>query len=196
MKKDLIELVFILDRSGSMAGLESDTIGGYNNFISQQDKTKELMVTTVLFDHQYEVLYDGVKPEMAMIDASQYFVRGSTALLDAVGNTITQIDRRHLLSKTEFVPEKTIFIITTDGMENASHEYRYDQIKTMITNKREQSHWEFVFLGANIDVDRESDKLGINRQFSHKHTNSKQGIKEMYSACNVMCDEIINSKKQ
>jgi uncharacterized protein YegL len=162
MKKGLTELVFILDRSGSMRGLEADTIGGFNGMIEKQKKeTGEVLVSAVLFDDATEVLYDrrDIREITPMTDR-EYYVRGCTALLDAVGGAITHIKGiRKSLPKSER-PEKTIFIITTDGMENASRRYSYNKVKAMIENRRAKN-WEFIFLGANIDAVAEAGRLGI-----------------------------------
>ena len=160
--KNLTELVFILDRSGSMSGLEADTIGGFNSMIEKQKKEAgEALVSVVLFDDQTEVIYDraDIRQIQPMTD-EQYFVRGCTALLDAIGGAISHIkDVRKRMPESER-PEKTIFIITTDGMENASHRYNYAKIKKMI-EKRQAKNWEFIFLGANIDAVAEAGRMGI-----------------------------------
>ena len=151
MKKGLTEIVFILDRSGSMGGLERDTIGGYNSMLERQKKEEgEAVLSTVLFDDKIEVLHDrkdlyDVKP----ITNSDYYVRGCTALLDAVGGTIHHIGNVHKNMPADQRPEKTLFIITTDGMENASKEYTYSKVKKLVEEKKKKYHWEFVFLGAN-----------------------------------------------
>lgn len=160
--KNLTELVFILDRSGSMSGLEADTIGGFNSMIEKQKKEAgEALVSVVLFDDQTEVIYDraDIRQIQPMTD-EQYFVRGCTALLDAIGGAISHIkDVRKRMPESER-PEKTIFIITTDGMENASYRYNYAKIKKMI-EKRQAKNWEFIFLGANIDAVAEAGRMGI-----------------------------------
>ena len=153
MKKNLTELVFILDRSGSMQGLEGDTIGGFNAMIKKQQKEPgEAFVSTVLFDDQTEVLHDRVKVgEVRPITEKEYYVRGCTALLDAVGGAIHHIGNIHMYARPEDVPEHTLFVITTDGMENASRRYSAWQVKEMIQRQKEKYGWEFLFLGANID---------------------------------------------
>ena len=163
MKKNLTELVMILDRSGSMSGLERDTIGGYNGMLKKQRETEgEVLVSTVLFDHNIEVLHDRVPldkvPEMTEKD---YYVRGSTALLDAVGGAIHHIGNVHKYAREEDRPEKTIFVITTDGMENASRMYSYDRVKEMVERQKEKYGWEFLFLGANIDAIATAVRFGI-----------------------------------
>ncbi|MBP3700986.1 MAG: VWA domain-containing protein, partial [Lachnospiraceae bacterium] len=147
MKKGLTEMVFILDRSGSMAGLESDTIGGFNGMLSSQRKVEgEAVVTTVLFDDRYELLHDRIPLDgVAPITSKQYYVRGCTALLDAVGRTIQKIANVQENTAEEMWAEKVIFVITTDGLENASRECRYPQIRQMIQEKQEKLGWEFIF---------------------------------------------------
>lgn len=163
MKENLTELVFILDRSGSMSGLESDTIGGFNSLIAKQKKEAgEAYVSTVLFDDRAEVLYDRVPLEKVepMTDA-QYYVRGCTALLDAVGGAVHHIANVHKYAREEDRPEKTLFVITTDGMENASRQYDYERVKKMIEHEKEKYGWEFLFLGANIDAAATARRFGI-----------------------------------
>lgn len=149
MKKGLTEIVFILDRSGSMGGLEADTIGGFNGLIKKQRKESgEALVSTVLFDDVCEVLHDRVPMEQVEeMTADTYFVRGCTALLDAVGGAIHRIGNIHKYARDEDRPEKTLFIITTDGMENASHRYTYEKVKQMVERQKAKYGWEFLFLG-------------------------------------------------
>ena len=164
MRKGLTEVVFILDRSGSMSGLESDTIGGFNSMISKQKKEDgEAVISTALFDDQQEVVYDRqpVKMVEPMTDR-QYYVRGCTALLDAIGGAIHHIGNVHKYAREEDRPEKTMFIITTDGMENASRFYTYDRVKYMVERQKEKYGWEFLFLGANIDAISVAAQFGIN----------------------------------
>ncbi len=164
MRKGLTEVVFILDRSGSMSGLEADTIGGFNSMIGKQKKEDgEAVISTVLFDDQQEVVYDRqpVKMVEPMTDR-QYYVRGCTALLDAIGGAIHHIGNVHKYAREEDRPEKTMFIITTDGMENASRFYTYDRVKYMVERQKEKYGWEFLFLGANIDVISVAARFGIN----------------------------------
>ena len=165
MKKGLTEIVFILDRSGSMAGLEPDTIGGYNSMIEKQKNEEgEALISTVLFDNETEVLHDRVPiGKIEPITEKEYFVRGSTALLDAVGGAIHHIANIHKYAREEDVPEKTLFIITTDGMENSSREYSYDKVKKMVEKRKEKDHWEFIFMGANIDAVSVANKFGVDR---------------------------------
>ena len=164
MRKNLTEIVFILDRSGSMSGLELDTIGGFNSLIRKQQKEEgEAYVSTILFDDHTEVLHDridirNVKP----MTEKEYYVRGCTALLDAVGGAIHHIGNVHKYAREEDKPEKTLFIITTDGMENASRKYSYSKVRDMIQRQKDKYGWEFLFLGANIDAVAEAGRLGIN----------------------------------
>ena len=160
----MTELVFILDRSGSMSGLEADTIGGFNSMIEKQKKEKgEAVVSTVLFDTECTVIHDrlplGQVPRMS---EEEYFTRGCTALLDAVGGAIHHIRNVHKYARKEDIPEKTLFVITTDGYENASKRYDYDKVRNMIEQQKEKAGWEFLFLGANIDAAAEAKRFGIS----------------------------------
>lgn len=162
-KNDVTELVMILDRSGSMEGLEADTIGGYNSMIKKQRKASgRVLVSTVLFDDEAKVLYDRVPldkmPEMTEKD---YYVRGCTALLDAVGGAIHHINRVHKEEGSE-APSKTIFVITTDGLENASRKYSYEKVRKMVEKRKEKDGWEFIFIGANIDAIEVAGRFGID----------------------------------
>ena len=163
MKKGLTEIVFILDRSGSMSGLEADTIGGYNSMLDKQKKEEgEAIISTVLFDDRTEILHDRKNiDKVERITDKEYFVRGCTALLDAVGEAIHHIGRIQKEMPEDERPEKTLFIITTDGMENASREYSYDKVKKMVEKKKKKNHWEFVFLGANIDAVEVAGRFGV-----------------------------------
>ena len=163
MKKNLTELVFILDRSGSMQGLEGDTIGGFNAMLEKQRKEPgEAFVSTVLFDDQTEVLHDRVRVgEIQHITEREYYVRGCTALLDAIGGAIHHIGNIHKYARPKDVPEHTLFVITTDGMENASRRYSIRRVKEMIQRQQENYGWEFLFLGANIDAVETANHLGI-----------------------------------
>ena len=171
-------MVFILDRSGSMGGLEKDTIGGYNSLIEKQKKEEgEALVSTVLFDHEQEVLLDRVPlDKIKEMTEDEYYVRGCTALLDAIGGAIHHIGNIHKYAREEDVPEKTIFVITTDGLENASKRYSYRDIKKMIKRQEEKYGWEFLFLGANIDVAKESGRLGIREDRAVRYVNDSEGI--------------------
>ena len=165
MKKGLTEVVFILDRSGSMSGLESDTIGGFNSMIEKQKKEEgEALVSTILFDNYSEVLHDRVEvSKIEPLTDRDYTVRGCTALLDAIGGAIHHIGNVHKYARDEDVPEHTIFIITTDGMENASHQYSREKIKAMIERQKTKYGWEFLFLGANIDAIETARSYGIDQ---------------------------------
>ena len=164
MKNNLTELVFILDRSGSMGGLEKDTIGGFNSMLARQrNEPGEAYVSTILFDNETEVIHDRVPLcQVRDLTEEQYYVRGCTALLDAVGGAIHHIGNVHKYARREDVPEKTLFIITTDGLENASRRYTYDKVRHMIEHQKERYGWEFIFLGANIDAAAEARRFGID----------------------------------
>lgn len=165
MKKGLTEVVFILDRSGSMSGLEGDTIGGFNSMIEKQKKEEgEALVSTILFDNYSEVLHDRVEvSKIEPLTDRDYTVRGCTALLDAIGGAIHHIGNVHKYARNEDIPEHTIFIITTDGMENASHQYSRDKIKAMIERQKNKYGWEFLFLGANINAIETARSYGIDQ---------------------------------
>ena len=184
MKKGLTEVVFILDRSGSMSGLEADTIGGFNSFIQKQKELEgECVVSTVLFNHSAQILHDRV--ELAKIEpltAKEYVASGNTALLDAVGGAIHHIGNIHKYSREENVPEKTIFVITTDGHENASRKYDYDRVKHQITRQQEKHGWEFLFLGANIDAVGEAGRLGIRAERAVRYRCDRRGTDLNYSS--------------
>ncbi len=160
----MTEIVFILDRSGSMAGLEKDTIGGFNSMLEKQRKLSgDAVVSTILFDNQSEVIHDRVKIEdVPNLTEKQYYARGCTALLDAIGGAIHHIGNIHKYARKEDVPKKTLFIITTDGLENASRYYTYDKVKQMIEHQKNLYDWEFLFLGANIDAAKEAKRFGID----------------------------------
>ena len=177
MKKNLTELVMILDRSGSMSGLESDTIGGYNSMLKKQRETEgEVLVSTVLFDDRSDVLYDRVPLEkMPQMTEKEYYVRGCTALLDAVGGAIHHIGNVHKYAREEDRPEKTIFVITTDGLENASHRYSYDRVKEMVERQKEKYGWEFLFLGANIDAIETAGRFGISADRAANYNSDREG---------------------
>ena len=163
MRKGLTEVIFILDRSGSMSGLETDTIGGFNSMIAKQKKEEgEAYISTILFDDQTEVLYDRVPvSKVEPMNDKQYYVRGCTALLDALGGAIHHIGNVHKYAREEDRPEKTLFIITTDGMENSSHQYSYEKVKKMVERQKKKYGWEFLFLGANIDAIEVAGRFGI-----------------------------------
>lgn len=183
MKKGLAELVFILDRSGSMGGLEADTIGGFNSMLARQKKEEgEANVTTVLFDDQVEVIHDrfpieAVKP----LTDDDYFVRGSTALLDAIGSTVKKIENVQKRLPEELKAESVIFVITTDGQENSSSEYTVKMVKKMIEEHQKQG-WQFIFMGANMDAVAEAGRLGINKNHAVSYRNDSEGVALNYAA--------------
>lgn len=188
MNRNLTEIIFLLDRSGSMGGLESDTIGGFNAFIEKQRKLEgKTLVTGVLFDDQYEIIWNGTEAEKVKLTDAKYYVRGCTALLDAVGKTILDVGYR--LSKTveDNRPGKVIFVITTDGFENASIEYTYEKVKELIKHQQEKYSWEFIFLGANIDAEREANNLGIHSENAFSFEASEAGVEDMYK---MVCEEV------
>ena len=182
--KDLMEVVFILDRSGSMSGLEADTIGGFNATLAKQKKEDgNIIWSTVLFDDRHEVVHDRVP--IAMIEKlteDEYYVRGCTALLDAIGRAIHHIGNVHKYARPEDVPAKTLFVITTDGMENASREYTYAGVRHMIKRQSEKYGWEFMFLGANMDAVRVAGRMGIRAERSATYINDGMGISKNYEA--------------
>ena len=183
-KKEKVEVVFILDRSGSMCGLEADTIGGFNSTLkSQKAEPGEVVWSTVLFDDKHEVIHDRVPiQEVKELTEEEYYVRGCTALLDAIGRAIHHIRNVHKYARNEDVPGKTMFVITTDGMENASIEYTYDKVKKMIEKEKEKYGWEFIFLGANMDAVSVAGRLGISADRSATFINDSKGIQKNYSA--------------
>ncbi|MCL2866708.1 MAG: VWA domain-containing protein, partial [Clostridia bacterium] len=181
------ELVFILDRSGSMGGMESDTIGGFNSMLTkQQAEPGECRITTVLFDDKYEVLHDRIDIKaVRRMSEQEYFVRGSTALLDAVGKSINKIGGVQKNTDNAYRAEKVLFVITTDGMENASREFSYEKIRSMIEHQKSKYGWEFIFLGANIDAAEVASRMGIARNRSQSFHNDSKGIELNYA---VMSD--------
>ena len=192
MKKNLTEIVFILDRSGSMAGLEDDTIGGFNSMLTKQkDEEGEAVVSTVLFDNECEVVHDRVDiQKIKPMTRKEYYVRGCTALLDAVGGAIHHIGNVHKYAREEDRPEKTLFVITTDGMENASREYGYEKVRKMIEHEKEKYGWEFIFLGANIDAAKEAARFGIDASRAANYHADSVGTAVIYEAmselaCNI-----------
>lgn len=191
IKNEEMDIVFLLDRSGSMGGIESDTIGGYNSYIKEQKKNN-VKVTTVLFDDRYEVLHQREKiNDIKELTNKEYFVRGSTALLDAIGRTITYMDEQK--------SRKAIFLITTDGLENSSREYNKTRIKEMIKGHKE---WEFIYIGANIDSYSEGQSIGIDTRNIANYKKDKKGIQNMFNAINrvsnnyYMGEEINSSWKE
>ena len=194
MKKGLTELVMILDRSGSMSGLEADTIGGFNGMIEKQKKEDgEAYVSVILFDDQSEVIYDRVDiGKVEPMTDRQYYVRGCTALLDAVGEAIHHVGNIYKYARAEDVPEKTIFVITTDGMENASRRYNYSKVRRMIERQKEKYNWEFIFLGANIDAAAEAAKIGIGASRAARYECDSAGTALNYS---VVGDTVAKLRK-
>lgn len=164
MRKDLTEVVFILDESGSMSGLEADTIGGFNSMLSKQrNEDGEAYISTVLFNHRTRILHDRIPINKVLpMNKSQYYVGGTTALLDAIGGAVHHISNVHKYIREEDKPEKTLFIIITDGMENSSHTYSSEAVKAMIEEKKNKDGWEFLFLGANIDAIKTASNFGIS----------------------------------
>lgn len=181
MKKNLSELVFILDKSGSMSGLEKDTIGGFNSMLEKQrGEAGECLITTALFDNNYELLHDrtdirGVKP----ITEKDYYVGGSTALLDAIGRTLSKITAAHRTTSEEYTPEKVMVVIITDGEENASREYSFAKVKAKIEELKKSCGWEFIFLGANIDAVETAGSIGISSDRALNYVPDEAG-----TACN------------
>ncbi|MBQ2990732.1 MAG: VWA domain-containing protein [Clostridia bacterium] len=184
MKKGLTELVFILDRSGSMHGLEVDTIGGFNAMIDKQKQEEgQALISTVLFDTDSRVLHDRVPLErIAPMTCREYRVGGCTALLDAVGDAIHHIGNVHKYAREEDVPEHTMFVITTDGMENASRRYSVERVRGMIEAKKGECGWQFLFLGANIDAVHEAGRLGIEEEFAATYSCDAEGTRKNYEA--------------
>ena len=182
------DIIFILDRSGSMSGIETDTIGGFNSFINKHKNKKNTKVTTVLFDDQYEVLYER-KPitEVKKLTPKEYYVRGCTALMDAIGKTINSLDKK-------IKNNKVLFVITTDGLENASHEYNKEKIRKLI---KKHSNWEFIYIGANIDSYSEATQLGIRSSNTANYSKSKRGVDTLFAsvgkAFDCMCEEKVLS---
>ncbi len=169
LKKNITEIIFILDRSGSMSGYESDTIGGFNGFIKIQNlKDEKTNLTVVLFDHEREILWDGIEINNVILTEKEYFVRGSTALLDAIGHTIIDVSNRLIKTSYNNLPNKVIFVITTDGLENSSVEFTYEQVERLIKQKQSVDKWDFIFLGANINVKKEAESLGIDINDAHE----------------------------
>lgn len=177
MKNKVTELVFILDRSGSMSGLERDTIGGFNSMLAKQRREPgEAYISTVLFDNVSEVIHDRISiSDVSDLTEKEYFVRGCTALLDAVGGAIHHIGNIHKYARKEDVPERTLFIITTDGMENASRRYTYEKVRSMIERQRKRYGWEFLFLGANIDAAAEAGRFGIAPSMAADYNCDEEG---------------------
>ena len=195
----ITELVFILDRSGSMSGLEKDTIGGFNSMIEKQKKQDgECYVSTVLFDNVSEVIHDRVKlSEIKPMTEDDYYVRGCTALIDAIGGAIHHIGNIHKYARPEDVPEHTMFVITTDGMENASHRYSAEKVRAMIKHEQEKYGWEFLFIGANIDAVETAARYGIDEDRAVNYHADEKGTEVLYATVsNSICQMRANAPLQ
>ena len=194
MKKNLTEMIFILDRSGSMSGLEPDTIGGFNSMIDKQRKEEgEALVTTVLFDTRSDVLHDRLPLEqIPRMTDKDYCVGGCTALLDAVGEAVRKTETIHKYAREEDMPEHTLFIITTDGQENSSTKFNYAEVKKMIESAQKKG-WEFLFLGANIDAAAEAARIGISRERSANYAADEAGTRTLFEA---VCDTVTSVRRK
>jgi uncharacterized protein YegL len=197
MKSNLTELVFILDRSGSMSGLEKDTIGGNNAMLQKQQKAEgEAIVTTVLFNHEYELLHDRINIRgISPITEDDYQVCGTTALLDAIGTTIQKIVNVQKRTSEAEQAEKVLFVITTDGMENASREYSASKIKKMVQLQKENYGWEFIFLGANIDAISTAEQFGIDKDFAVNYHADEIGTQLNYEVVSEAVIKIRSGEK-
>lgn len=197
MKTNITELVFILDKSGSMSGLESDTIGGYNAMLKkQQEEQGEAIITTVLFDDDYEILHDRINIKgISPITEEDYFVGGCTALLEAIGKTIHKIGNAQRHTSEEHRADKVMFVITTDGMENASREYTYEKIKYMVQRQKEKYGWEFIFLGANIDAISTAARFGISADRAANYNADGEGTRLNYEAVSNAVSELREGKQ-
>ena len=196
MNKNLTELVFIMDRSGSMTGLENDTIGGYNGLLEKQKKVEgEARITTVLFDNEYEILHDHADIlKIEPITEREYFARGSTALLDAIGKTINTVGRRHKYAPDNEVPAKTMVVIITDGHENSSTEYKISEVKAMVERQKEKYGWEFLFLGANMDAISTAAGFGISADRAATYCPDSEGTMMNFQAMESVCYSVRASK--
>ncbi|TVP97336.1 MAG: VWA domain-containing protein [Acholeplasmatales bacterium] len=196
MKRNLVEMVFILDRSGSMQGLEKQTIDGFNEFISKQKSVAgEAVVSTVLFNHTFDVLHHRLDiREVRPLEVSDYRVNGTTALLDAIGRGIEKIAEIHHFLPEASRPEQTIFIITTDGMENASRSYRYQDIKRRIAHQKEHYGWEFIFLGANMDAIETARQFGIHASRAATYRSDAEGTRLNYRVIGETVSELRKNK--
>jgi uncharacterized protein YegL len=180
------DIIFILDRSGSMSGIESDTIGGFNSFIQKHKKNKKAKVTTVLFDDQYEVLYERKDiADVKKLTSKEYYVRGCTALMDAIGKTINSLSKK-------IKDNKVLFVITTDGLENASREYTKDKISKLI---KKHSNWEFIYIGANIDSYAEASSIGIKATNTANYSKSRRGVNTLFASVGNAFDCICEEKE-
>ena len=187
MKKDLVEVIFVIDRSGSMSGLEDDTIGGFNAMLKERQEAGNIIWSTVLFDNHSRVIHDRLPVDRVdPLDRETYYVGGCTALLDAVGGAISHIGNVHKYARPEDRPKRTLVVITTDGMENASMIYSYREVKRLIERQKERYGWEFVFLGANIDATEEAGRIGISPRRAARHHNDRDGIACNYAAVSEM----------
>ncbi|WP_342567412.1 hypothetical protein MKY09_01605 [Psychrobacillus sp. FSL K6-4046] len=197
MQKNVTELVFILDKSGSMAGLETDTIGGFNAMLDKQKKEKgEAIVTTVLFSDDYELLHDRINIKgVSFMTDRDYQVGGMTALLDAIGSSIQKIGNTQKRTSYEERANRVLFVITTDGMENSSCEYNYEKIRSMISRQKEKYGWEFIFLGANIDAIATAANFGIAEEFAVKYYADKEGTRLNYESVSDVVSSYRNGAK-
>ena len=198
MRKNLTEIVFILDRSGSMSGLEQDTIGGFNSMINQQKNADgEALVSTILFDNVSEVLHDRINvKDIQPLTDHDYMVRGCTALLDAIGGAIHHIGNIHKYARREDVPEHTMFVITTDGMENASRCYTYDKVKRMVEKEKQKYGWEFLFLGANIDAIQVAARFGIGADRALNYESDSAGTVLNYQVLSETVSAVRRSRNR
>ena len=192
MKTNTTELVMILDKSGSMHGLEADTIGGFNSMIEKQRKEEgKVYVSAVLFNEKSDVIYDRVDlSKVEPMTDSQYYVSGCTALLDAVGNAIHHIGNVHKYARKEDVTDRTVFSITTDGMENASRNYTYDKVKKMIERQKEKYGWEFIFMGANIDAIETAERFGIRKERAATYRCDSEGTAINFSVMSEIVSRV------
>lgn len=192
MNNNLKEVVFILDRSGSMSGLEGDTIGGYNSVLGRHKSDDvNAYVSTVLFNDESEVIHDRVRiQDITPMTPEDYFPSGCTALFDAVGDAIKHIRLVHKYAREEDRPSKTLFVITTDGLENASNRYNASQVKEMVEQQKNEG-WEFLFLGANIDAIKEAGQIGISRNRATNYHNDEKGISEVYACLDLCMSEVL-----
>ncbi len=195
MKNNVTELVFIIDKSGSMSGLENDTIGGFNSMLNKQKQNKDkCYVTTVLFDSQLKTIHDRLDiSEVGNLTHDDYQPYGSTALIDAIGETVKHISNIHKYSRKEDVPENTLFMITTDGMENSSVIHSSDEVKKMIEKAKNEKGWEFIFIGANIDSVETAKHFGIKEDKAVNYVHDAKGTGIMY---NTLCDEVSNDRRK
>ena len=198
MRKNLTEIVFILDRSESMSGLEQDTIGGFNSMINQQKNAEgEALVSTILFDNVSEVLHDRINvKDIQPLTDYDYMVRGCTALLDAIGGAIHHIGNIHKYARREDIPEHTMFVITTDGMENASRCYTYDKVKRMVEKEKQKYGWEFLFLGANIDAIQVAARFGIGADRALNYESDSAGTVLNYQVLSETVSAVRRSRNR